>query len=109
MRNISSDRDLPLCKCFSYNILSTHINQVYGEGCYGVVASVNTMVASSLVSRVTRIRGLPDFLKMCPYLNVFTMFVESEDYQMNVNMNIDWQWPKITKLKKCLFGGLGSH
>ena len=27
---------------------------------------------------------------------------------MNVNMNIDWQWPKITKQKKCLFGRLGS-
>ena len=59
-----------------------------------LIASVNTMVASSLVSRVTRIRGLPDFLKMCPCPNVFTIFVESEDYQMNVNMNIDWQWQK---------------
>ena len=53
--------------------------------------------------------GYQIFWKMCPYPNVFTIFVESEDYQMNVNMNIDWQWPKITKLKKCLFGGLGSH
>ena len=53
--------------------------------------------------------GYQIFWKMCPYPNVFTIFVESEDYQMNVNMNIDWQWPKITKLKKCIFGGLGSH
>ena len=80
--------EICLCAKVSHIIYYTYINHVNGEGCYGVLASVNTMVASSLVSRVTRIRGLPDFLKMCPYANVFTIFVESEDYQMNVDMNI---------------------
>ena len=63
--------EICLCAKVSHIIYYTYINHVNGEGCYGVLASVNTMVASSLVSRVTRIRGLPDFLEDVPLSQCF--------------------------------------